>query len=324
MLNLRRKCFRLQSGRRFVRFRFSYLSTFIVVVCLACLVSYFQPFGFLYAFRHIFLQPDVDENLIQNFVEQHKKQQKIAFHWLNNVSSPLISSQTNQSRFYDFLHWNDDPTASYKLFERPKRNSISKTTNEILISILYGRREMNRNEGKFYIGQVLFRLLKNLHSRFIVTLCENENTDEMISEDINVIRRLLPVFIINTTSSSSPNPFEREKEAHVQCILANFHSFPNVKYFLLLQDDAEPINDDFYSRLSTFIDQRIEHRWSSDDVQRSYPGFVKIYHPRWLIDYFHPSIYIVTQLFATSLFLTFIIWICLDIYQTRNNVSLNR
>ena len=80
--------------------------------------------------------------------------------------------------------------------------------------------------------------------------------------------------------------YEQEKQAHLQCIQANFQSFPNVDYFLLLQDDAQPIDKNFYYYLSSLIDNRIKQQWPLNSY-RQQPAFIKIYHPRWLIDYLH-------------------------------------
>jgi hypothetical protein len=210
---------------------------------------------------------------------------------------------------------------TYKLLNKPKQISMN-TTDHIVISILYGRQDTDHREGKFYIGQVLYHLLKNYNSRFIITLCENNNTNEKISDDIELIRRLVPVFIVNSISNSVINTFEREKQAHLQCILANFQSLPNINYLLLLQDDAEPIRKDFYSQLLSLIDYRIKLQWPLNS-NRQQPAFIKIYHPRWLIGYVHPSFYMIVQLFATSLLLTSFFFACFYLYQIIIQVSKN-
>ncbi|CAF4435571.1 unnamed protein product, partial [Adineta steineri] len=130
-------------------------------------------------------------------------------------------------------------------------------------------------------------------------------TNEQVSDGINLIRQILPVFIVNTKSQTIINTYEREKEAHLQCLLANFQSFPSINYLLLLQDDAEPISKNFYYQLLSLIDNRIKQRWPLHG-HRQQPAFIKIYHPRWLITYIYPSIYMITQLISTSFLLTFV------------------
>jgi hypothetical protein len=183
-----------------------------------------------------------------------------------------------------------------------------------VITILYGKQDTDHREGRFYIGQLLYHLLQNYQSRFIITLCENNNTNDQISDGIELIRQLLPVFIVNSKSEDIINSYEREKQAHLQCILANFQSFPNLKYLLLLQDDAKPISKDFYYQLSSLIDDRIKQQWPLNG-HRKQPAFIKLYHPRWLVGYFHASFYLITQLIATSLLLTFLCFSCFYLYQ---------
>ena len=293
----------------------SYIYTFVIVLSVASVISYYQPFGLLYTLKHISFTKIPKESARTRFVDQQKAQQHVAYEWLKNLSMNaksyphLMSHRTQQSRFYDHLQLQTNRSSGYTLLHRSK--SIGLDTDEhVLISILYGRDQTDHREGKFYIGEVLHHLLRNHHPRFLITLCENDNSKEKISDGIELIRRLLPVFLIGNSSTSFTNVYEREKQAHLQCILANFQSFPKVKYFLLLQDDAEPSNEDFYFRLSSLIDQRIARQWPIDG-ERRFPAFIKIYHPRWLIDYLHPSFYIVVQLFATSLLLTFVAFACL-------------
>ncbi|CAF4522773.1 unnamed protein product, partial [Rotaria sp. Silwood2] len=237
--------------------------------------------------------------------------------------SNLISKQTQQSIFYDYLETKTNLLSSYTLLNKPKQTLLNKH-DHIIISILYSKQDSDHREGKFYIGQILYHLLKNYHSRFIITLCENNNTNDQISDSIELIRRLLPVFIINTLPESIINTYEREKQAYLQCLLANFQSFPNANYLLLLQDDAEPTNKNFYNQLLSLIDYRIKQQWPLYG-HRKQPAFIKIYHPRWLISYFHPSFYIVIQLIATSLFLTLVFFICFYFYeiiiQKKNNIN---
>ncbi|CAF4406858.1 unnamed protein product, partial [Rotaria socialis] len=272
-----------------------------------------QRFGLLFQSSSI-------ETVRNNLLNQHKQEQKVAIEWIENVlKNPqhypnLVSNQTQQSTFYDYLQMRNHLSSSlYTLLNKTKTIPLMKH-DHIVVSILYSKQDSDYREGKFYVGQILYRLLKNHHSRFIITLCENNNTNDQISDGIQLIRRLLPVFIVNSKSESL-NVYEREKQAYLQCILANFQSFPNANYLLLLQDDAEPNSDNFYNELLSLIDNRIQQQWPLDG-QRKQPAFIKIYHPRWLIGYLHPSIYIIIQLFATSLFLTLFFFFLFYLYET--------
>lgn len=303
----------------------SYIYAFLIVLAVASVISYYQPFGLLYHIRRISFTYSSSGSDRDQLVDQHKEKQMVAFEWLKNLSMNskeypnLISDRTQQSRFYDYLQLPTNLSSSHSLLQRPK--SIGLDTDEhILISILYGRDQTDHNPGKFYIGQVLHHLLRNHHPRFIITLCENDNSIEKISEGVELIRRLLPVFLVSNISTPFINIYEREKNAHLHCILANFQSFPKIKYFLLLQDDAEPSNEDFYFRLSSLIDQRIARQWPANG-KRKLPGFVKIYHPRWLIGYMNPSFYIIVQLLATSLLLTSVAFACIHLRTTSRQVS---
>jgi hypothetical protein len=274
-------------------------------------ISYRQPSGLLFNFKYLTLEYSPVNSDRENLINQQKQEQKIAYKWLENLfKNPqnyphLISNHTHQSRFYDYLQLADNyPSFAYTLLHQPKQ-FVSNPTDHIVISILYSKQDSDHREGKFYIGQVLYHLLRNHRSRFLITLCENNNTDERISDGIELIRHLLPVFIINSKSESLINKYEREKYAHLQCILANFQSFTNVKYLLLLQDDAEPISENFYDQLSSLIDYRIQQQWPTNG-HRKQPAFIKLYHPRWLIGYFNPSFYVIIQLIATSFFITFL------------------
>ncbi|CAF0860950.1 unnamed protein product [Rotaria sordida] len=285
---------------------------FFIILFITSYISYRQPFSLLFQTSSI-------ESVRNNLIDQHKQEQKLAFEWIKNLLeypekySNLISNQTQQSKFYDYIQIKPNLLSSYTLLNKPKQTLLDKH-DHIIISILYSKQDSDHQEGKFYIGQILYHLLKNYHSRFIITLCENNNTNDQISDGIKLIRRLLPVFIINTLSESFINAYEREKQAHLQCLLANFQSFPNTNYLLLLQDDAEPINKNFYNQLLSLIDYRIKQQWPLNG-HRKQPAFIKIYHPRWLISYYHPSFYIIIQLIATSLFLTLVCFICFYLYQ---------
>jgi hypothetical protein len=325
------------SNISFILFRWHHRIHFyvlLIVLFIASLISYHQPFGLLFNLKHIIPERPSIEPIRKNLINRQKQEQKQAYDWLENLwkngqnSSNIISNQTHQSRFYDFIHLetNLSSLSSYKLFTKPKQilsQNQTQLNDQVIISILYSQQDVNHHEGKFYVGQVLYHLLKNYHSRFIITLCENNNTDSKISDDIELIRRLVPVFIVNTVQSDQAmNMYEREKQAHVQCILANFQSFLNVNYFLLLQDDAQPIDDDFSIRFLSLIDDRIKRQWPLNGY-RQQPAFVKIYHPRWLLDYLHPSFYIIAQLIATSLCLTFAFFACFCSYQFIKRVCQN-
>jgi len=312
----------------FIRFHWhQYLHCYLIFIILfvVCLISYRQSSGFLFNLKYISFGDSSIDSIRQNLINQQKQEQKIAYEWLENLfKNPqnypnLISNQTNLSHFYDYLQLknsNNNFSSSYTLLNKPKEFFLN-STNHIVISILYSKHNADHREGKFYIGQLLYHLLKNYHSRFLITLCENNNTNDQISDGIQLIRQLLPVFIVNSQSDILTNNFEREKQAHLQCILANFQSFSNINYLLLLQDDAEPIRQDFYYQLLSLIDYRIKQQWPLNG-HRQQPGFIKIYHPKWLIGYFHPSLYIIIQLFATSFLLTFI---CFYFYRILIQVS---
>ncbi|CAF0753191.1 unnamed protein product [Adineta steineri] len=288
-----------------------HICLFFIIIFIASLISYYQPYSLLFNFKNIVFEPSSIESIRNNVLHQHKQQQQIAYEWLDNLlKNPknyphLISNYTQQIHFYDYIQMkNNLSSSSYTLLNKPKQILLN-TTDHIVISILYGQQDTDHREGKFYIGQMLYHLLKNYHSRFIITLCENNNTNEQVSDGINLIRQILPVFIVNTKSQTIINTYEREKEAHLQCLLANFQSFPSINYLLLLQDDAEPISKNFYYQLLSLIDNRIKQRWPLNG-HRQQPAFIKIYHPRWLISYIYPSIYMITQLISTSFLLTFV------------------
>jgi hypothetical protein len=322
------------SNLSFILFRWHlriHLYIFISVLFLASLISYYQSFGLLFNIKHIVPERPSIVPIRNNLINKQKQEQQQAYEWLDNLRknsknySNIISNQTEQSRFYDFIHMKttNSSASSYKLFNKPKQIPLNNQTNlndQIVISILYSQQDTDHRDGKFYVGQVLYHLLKHYHSRFIITLCENNNTDNKVSDDIDLIRHLVPVFIINTFFSNQIlDIYEQEKQAHLQCILANFQSFPNISYFLLLQDDAQPTNDDFYFRLLSLIDNRIKQLWPLDG-HRQQPAFLKIYHPRWLIDYLHPSFYIIVQLLATSLILTYFSFVCFYLFQVLKQV----
>ncbi|CAF0770963.1 unnamed protein product [Rotaria sordida] len=319
----------ITSSVLFILFRWHqriHLFIFITVLFIVSLISYYKPFGLLYNLKHIRPESLSTVPIRNDLINKQKQEQQQAYEWLNNFLknskyySDIISNQTDQSRFYDFIQIKNinSTLSSYKLFDKPKQilfNNHTIINDHIIISILYSLQDADHRDGKFYVGQVLYQLLKNYHSRFIITLCENGNQSNKISDDIKLIRRLVPVFIINTIDSDEIiDIYEREKQAHLQCILANFQSFPNVNYFLLLQDDAQPIGDDFYLRFLSLIDYRIKQQWPSNGYRKQ-PAFLKIYHPRWLIGYLHPSFYIIVQLIATGLLLTFISFICFNLFQ---------
>ena len=309
-----------------------HLYIFIIVVCITSLISYHKSFGLLYNLKYIVSKSPSIIPKRNSLISKQKQEQKQAYEWLDRLwknsknYSNIISNQTEQSRFYDFIdmkNMNSSPSY-YRLFEKPKQITLitnrSQTSDQILISILYSRQDVDHLDGKFYIGQILYELLKTYHSRFIITLCENNNTSDKVSDSITLIRRLVPVFIVDSIHPGQiNNMYEQEKQAHIQCIMANFQSFPNINYFLLLQDDAQPIDDYFYLRLLSLIDDRIKQQWPLNGY-RQQPAFIKMYHPRWLIDYLHPSFYIIVQLIATSLFLTLLGASCFYLFQTIRQV----
>jgi len=338
-LKLRRNYYiqSILSNILFILFRWHqriHIYIFIIVLFIASLISYYQPFGLLFNLTHIVPERPSIIPIRNNLIDKQKQEQRQAYEWLDNVwknskdYSNIISNQTEQSNFYDFIHMKpmNSSLSSYKLFDKPKQIPLNNQTNnndQIIISILYSQQDIDHRDGKFYVGQLLYHLLKNYHSRFIITLCENNNTNNKLSDDIDLIRRLVPVFIINTIYSDQIiDTYEQEKQAHLQCILANFQSFPNINYFLLLQDDAQPSNEDFYHRLLSLIDYRIKQQWPINGY-RQQPAFLKIYHPRWLIDYLHPSFYIIVQLIATSLILTYFSFACFYLFQIIKQVCLN-
>lgn len=337
-LKYRRNCIKsIISAITFVLFRWHqriHLYTSILVLCIACSISYHKPFGLLYNLIHLVPERASILPIRNNLINRQKQEQEQAYEWLDNLRknfkshSNIISNETYQSRFYDFIHIKKTKTqmSSYKLHDKPKQTSSynhTDTSDHIVISILYGQKDTDHRDGKFYVGQVLHHLLKNYHSRFIITLCENNNTYGQVSDDIELIRHLVPVFIVNTIYSETiMDIYEREKQAHAQCILANFQSFPQVNYVLLLQDDAQPIGDNFYHRFLSLIDNRIKRQWPFDGY-RQQPAFLKIYHPRWLTDYLHPSFYIIVQLIATSLFLTLTAFWCYHFFRIIKQVCQN-
>ncbi len=321
----------------FILFRWHqriHIYTFLIILSFASAISYYQPFGLLYNLKHMVPERPSIIPIRDKLIHKQKQEQRQAYEWLDNLwknsnkYSHIISNQTEQSRFYDFIYLKSSnlSRSSYQLFDKPKHSSFDHQTNidnQIIISILYSQQDTDHRDGKFYVGQVLEHLLKNYHSRFIITLCENNNTDRKVSDEIDLLRRLVPVFLINTIQSNSiMDMYEQEKQAYLQCILANFQSFPNQNYFLLLQDDAQPTHDDFYHRILSLIDNRIKQQWPLDG-HRSQPAFLKIYHPRWLIDYLHPSFYLIVQLIATSLFLTYFSFACFYLFQVLKQVCSN-
>ena len=327
----------LSTSISFLLFRWHqriHVYVFAAVLFTAVLVSLHLPFGLLFNWRFISPERPSIEPIRTRIIVQQKQAQQVAFEWLEHLSTnarnfpSIMSNQTGASRFYDLI----SPTtfrsslSAYDLFDTPKRSASRNSTStdeHVVISILYSRQNTDHHEGTFYVGQLLHHLLRTHHSRFIITLCENNNTSERVSDDIDLIRRLVPVFVVNTrpaTDDANVDIYEQEKQAHLQCILANFQSFQQMNYLLLLQDDAPPVGEDFYVRLSSLIDNRLKKQWPLDGV-RQQPGFLKIYHPRWLIDYLHPSFYIIVQLFATSLLLTFVLFAIFHVFQVIRQVD---
>lgn len=309
------------SNISFILFRWQqriHLYIFFIVLFIASLISYHKPFGLLFNLKHLKPETLAIIPIRDNLIDKQKQEQRKVYEWLNNVDK---NSKNYQTHFYDFIQLNSTNNSllsTYELLMKPKEHlstNYSNIDDPILISILYTQQDVDYRDGKFYVGQVLYQLLKTHHPRFIITLCENGNMNDTVSDDIQLIRRLVPVFIINPMKSNSAyNMYEREKQAHLQCILANFQSFPNVNYFLLLQDDAQPISDDFYIRFLSLIDHRIKQQWPMDGYRKQ-PAFLKIYHPRWLTDYRRPSFYIIVQLIASSLFLTLFLFACFYLFQ---------
>ena len=290
-------------------------SVALLVLFIASVISYRLPYALLFNLKHLVFEYAPIDSIREDVISQHKQAQQIALNWLENVANNpdnyphLISNSTHQFHSYDYLEFSNDHLSAYRLFQQPKQ-FISKSNDHIVISILYSKQNSDYHEGKFYIGQVLHQLLKNVPSRFLITLCENNNTDENASDEIELLRQLLPVFVIDTNTKIILDPYEREKQAHLQCILANFQSFPNINHLVLLQDDAEPISDQFYYQLSSLIDRRIRQQWPLNG-QRKQPAFIKLYHPRWLIGYMNSSVYLLTQLLATCFLITFILYFTL-------------
>lgn len=285
----------------------------LLVLFIASLISYRLPSALLFNIKHLVFEYAPIDSVRENVINQQKQAQQIALNWLENVANnpdkypDLISNRTHQFHSYNHLEFSSDHLSSYRLLHQPKQ-FLSKSNNHIIISILYSKQNSDHREGKFYIGQVLHQLLKNLPSRFLITLCENNNTEENTSDGIELLRRMLPVFIIDTNTQILLDPYEREKQAHLQCIRANFQSFPNANHLLLLQDDAEPISERFHDQLSSLIDRRVEQQWPLNG-HRKQPAFIKLYHPKWLIGFMNPSVYLVTQLFATCFLITFVLYI---------------
>ena len=319
----------LRNSLIFAVFRWNqrfHLYLVILILSLASWFSYQQPFGLLFTVKHILPTNPVVLPKREQLIIQQKEKQRVTYEWLEQLRKnpnkyPLIiSNKTQRSRFYDFMQ-NDTPVSnlsSYVIFNRPvqsEKTPIETIDEPVLVSILYSQQDTDYRQGKFYVGQVLQQLLKYYHRNFIVTLCENNNTAEHGSDTIEIIRQLVPVFIVNTVSSNSPiNIYEQEKQAHVQCILANFQSFPRVNHFLLLQDDAEPVDEYFYDNLLFLIRSRFKNQWPPKGT-RQQPGYVKIYHPKWLNGYFPPSVYNISQLLATTLFLLFVLTYLLNAFK---------
>ena len=330
----------LSTSISFVLFRWHqriHFYVFVLVLFIAVLVSLHLPFGLLFNWRFIVPERPSIEPVRNRIIAQQKQAQQFAFEWLDHLWKnarnfpSIISNQTGASRFYDLMSPapNRSPLSTYELFDKSKRSAWHNSTptdEHVVISILYSRQNTDHREGTFYVGQLLHHLLRTHHSRFIITLCENNNTSERVSDDIDLIRRLVPVFVVNARAAAADenvDMYEQEKQAHLQCILANFQSFRQMNHLLLLQDDAPPIGEDFYVRLSSLIDNRLKKQWPLDGV-RQQPAFLKIYHPRWLIDYLHPSLYIIVQLIATSLFLTFTLFALFHAFQVIRQVGFIR
>ena len=290
-------------------------SVALIVLSITLLVSYRLPYALLFNLKHLVFEYASTDSIRESIVNEQKQAQKVAIEWLENPQhySDLISNHSHQFHSYDYLQSSPTHLSAYTLLHQPKQFLSKSTANHIVISILYSKQNSDHREGKFYLGQVVHKLLKNYQSRFLITLCENDNTNDNTSDGIELLRRLLPVFVIDTQIKTNLNPFEREKQAHLQCILANFQSFANVSHLLLLQDDAEPISEHFYDQLSSLIDSRIKQQWPING-HRKQPAFIKLYHPRWLIGFLHPSFYSFTQLIGTSFLITFAVYfICIRV-----------
>ena len=306
------------------RYNPKYLYLFLVVLSITSVISYQTPFALLFNIKYFSLEYTPPTSIRDSFIEQHKQQQQIAYLWFRTILSrwyefpQLISKETKQSVFYEYIRSNSI-SVNYQLIEPPKKTTVD-VDDKIVISILFTPKHLDHRKGTFYVGQIIYQLLKNYDNRFLITLCENDDFNSEISEEVELIRQLLPVFLVHVSNNGSMDTFEQEKQAHLNCILANFESFPKSNYLLLLQDDAEPANDDFYSRLSGLIDQRLKHQWPANG-HRKQPGFMKIYHPRWLIDYFHPSFYMLTQLLSLSFLLASLMFGCFFLYDTKYQVS---
>ncbi|CAF4354310.1 unnamed protein product, partial [Rotaria sp. Silwood2] len=75
---------------------------FFITLFTTSFISYRQPFSLLF-------QESSSESVRNNLINQHKEEQKNAFKWIENIlkhpenHSNLISKQTQQSIFYDYL-----------------------------------------------------------------------------------------------------------------------------------------------------------------------------------------------------------------------------
>ncbi|CAF1112727.1 unnamed protein product, partial [Didymodactylos carnosus] len=321
-----RNCFRIQtylnfySKLHYTLFRWSkrfYIYTFLFTIIITAYVSYNIEFGVLYNLRHMKPETPSIINYRQKLISKQKKEQSDAYNWLQQLYEQSSTNKlftNNQSTFYNYINTSVSTSSDYYLLNYNKTTTTKVTQSDmIVITILYSSNGNDRQEGKFYIGQVLKTLLEQYDDpRIIVTICENSHyNDEQlqhIGDEIKLIRKLVPVYIVNAQAIHTHslnielNEYEREKQAHLKCLKANFESFTSSDYVLLLQDDAKPIDKIFLNTLLYLIDQRFK-QWKEK------PAFLKIYHPRWLIDYAkHPSVYIIVQLLAMSLLLTFIVY----------------
>src|SRR5689334_5959177 len=111
-----------------------HLYIFFIILSIACLISYRQPFGLLFHFKYIYLKKSPIDSTRENLLNQHKQEQKIAYQWLENLfKNPenypnLISNQTHQSHFYNYLqltNTNHDIFSSYTLLNKPKQFSFN-------------------------------------------------------------------------------------------------------------------------------------------------------------------------------------------------------
>jgi len=136
-LKFRRNCIQsIPSNISFILFHWHqriHFYIFLIVLFIASLISYYQPFGLLYNIKHIVPERPSIVPIRNNLINKQKQEQRQAYEWLDNVwknsknYGNIISNQTEQSRFYDFIHMKtiNSSLSSYKLFDKPKQLSFN-------------------------------------------------------------------------------------------------------------------------------------------------------------------------------------------------------